>query len=348
MSPEDAFFAHLGHDLSSDELDRLRAAVTHVNDLESALAEQDVAAVQASAIAAAARGLVVVTSSLLGACSPEDDLPTATYLQVKALLVQIPPLVDAGWQAIGNPRFRARGTLPLPLEPRMSTHSRRAPAFHRGLEAAARALLAKPSRATAPVSEALERERSALRARAEERLATAAAWAPLGGKTDDIEQALFGAAADAFVLVQLYALAEPVDPTTVGLADASGRDVRQEDRWSLSHEKAVAMLRDTPHGEDQIRSFWQRKSWRITGREERYLAQCQELVSHGAIRAYGHWAGPPYDPVFHTIEPIRILDVAVEPEHEVRLEMDENRDELLIGAPHLRGCRPLSLSEIER
>ena len=343
MSAEDAFYTHLEHDWSQHETERCRAAIAHVADLESAVAESAVASGQANAIAAAARGLVVLTSSLLGACSPEDDLPAVTYLQVKALLAQLPPLVDAGWQALGNPRFRVRGTLPLPLAPRMSAHGRRALAFHRGLESATRALLAHPH-AAAPGSDALEREHAALHARAGERLAQAVASANAG----DIEPALFGAAADAFALVQLRALGQPVDPTTLGLADAPGRAVSQADRWSLSHEKAVAMLRDTPHGEQEIRSFWERKGWRLTGREERYLTQCRELEAHGAIRAFGRWAAPPYDPVFHTIEPIRILDVAVEPEHEVRLEMDENRDELLIGAPHLRGCRPLSLSEIER
>src|SRR5204863_145904 len=84
------------------------------------------------------------------------------------------------------------------------------------------------------------------------------------------------------------------------------------------HEKAIALLRGTPFGEAQIREFWAAKDWRTTEREEHYLAECAALAERGAIRVFGRWSGAPFDPVYRTMEPVRVLDVAIEPGHEER------------------------------
>lgn len=356
MGSHQDLIAHLAHDLPDSQLAACRRAMENLEDLEGAVREEGERAgdsgaraplAQARALAAAARGLVTVTTSLLGACGDTEDFPAITYLQCKVLVSQMPPIVDAAWQALGNPRFRAAGKLPRSLEPRIPSHGRRAPTHLSGLEAAARALLSHAasnprSDASAPAA----RESAALRARAEARLAAGAA-SLTAGDTRGAEEDLFGAAADAFLLAQLVVLEDAPDATSLGLPNAPGRSIAPEDRWSLSHGSVAAELRDTPHGEMAIREFWESKGWRLTAREETYLRQCQALLEHGALRVLGRWFAAPFDPVYRTVEPIRLLDIAIDAGCEVRLDMDLDRDELAVGAPHLRGCRPLRFEEVE-
>ena len=48
------------------------------------------------------------------------------------------------------------------------------------------------------------------------------------------------------------------------------------------------------------------------------------------------WSTCPFDPVYQTLQPVSILDVAIDRGHEFHLNMDENQDELVLGTPRFR------------
>jgi len=150
------------------------------------------------------------------------------------------------------------------------------------------------------------------------------------------ENRLFNALADQFLLGQLVAMPTLArSPALVG-HNAKGRDVKPEDRWFMSEDKAIKDLKDTKFGEQEIKEFWVRKNWRTTPLEERYLAQCAALVQSKAISVASRWSTCPFDAAYQTHETVMILDRTLDRGTEFHLNMDEGEDELQVGNPRFR------------
>ncbi|MBL9101565.1 MAG: hypothetical protein JNL82_11440 [Myxococcales bacterium] len=112
-----------------------------------------------------------------------------------------------------------------------------------------------------------------------------------------------------------------------------GEKIDPSRRWSLSDRAAVTELSGTQFGEQEINEFWTRKGWRMTKREELYLAQIAELEAAGAITPVSRWSGCPYATVYQTLQRVGVLGTVIDRGHEFILEMDQDDDQLLVGTP---------------
>lgn len=131
-------------------------------------------------------------------------------------------------------------------------------------------------------------------------------------------------------LVQVPAGEPPASP---GRKDEPGRKFSEDERWSLTHPQAVKDLRETAFGEKEIDEFWTRKGWRVTKREERYLAEVQALVEEGAVTPISRWFQVPYAPVYQALRPVRVLGTPIQRMQEFALEFCDNEDEVHLGSP---------------
>lgn len=112
-----------------------------------------------------------------------------------------------------------------------------------------------------------------------------------------------------------------------------GRHISTDERWRFSDPKAVAELQGTKWGEQEISEFWARKGWRLTRREERYLAEVESLVARGVLTPITRWTSCPYSTVYQTLDRVVVLDVVIERGHEFLLELDDDDDHLKIAEP---------------
>lgn len=109
--------------------------------------------------------------------------------------------------------------------------------------------------------------------------------------------------------------------------DEPGAKVAEDDRWFLSDAQSVKDLRGTAFGEKEIKEFWTRKGWRLTKREERYLAAVNALVEEGAVSQVSRWSKVPFSPVYQALRPVHVLGTRVQRMQEFWLEPCENEDE---------------------
>ena len=117
------------------------------------------------------------------------------------------------------------------------------------------------------------------------------------------------------------------------LTPVPGRRISMDERWILTDPKAVAELQGTKWGEQEITEFWTRKGWRLTQREERYLAEVESLVARGVLTPVTRWTSCPYSVVYQTLDRVVVLDVAIQRGHEFLLELDDDDDHLKIAEP---------------
>lgn len=317
---------------------------------------------QAMALAWIARGLATIANTLLESDEREDPstvgyLPLVTFGQAKAIYQQIPEYIHCAWEALANPRYRSDKPLPLPLGPRIEADGK-CPVVHlKGIHAAALALDSYAQvrlngyMAALPTMEKLQPEMqqvlgelSGIRARAQSKLAfsndqlgaiAAGREVPLETH-EECETRLWESLCDYFLLGQFLAMPDLLNSASVVGMNATGRQVPYEERWFLSEPGAVRDLKGTKFGEMEIKEFWTRKGWRTTPREERYLAQCAQLKSEGAISIVSRWSTTPFDPVWQTLAPVSILDTPLGRGTEFHLNMSENEDNLQVGSPRFR------------
>lgn len=133
---------------------------------------------------------------------------------------------------------------------------------------------------------------------------------------------------DAVQFVGGSAAAVPATPDPV-----PGEKIDPSRRWALSDRAAVAQLSGTEFGEQEIAEFWARKGWRMTKREELYVAQVAELEAAGALTPISRWSGCPYATVYQTLQRVEVLGTMIDRGHEFILEMDQHDDRLLVGNP---------------
>ncbi len=112
-----------------------------------------------------------------------------------------------------------------------------------------------------------------------------------------------------------------------------GKKFDYEHRWDLSDPNAVKRLAGTKFGEQEINEFWTRKGWRLTQREEQYMATVARLVEEGKVTKVSHWGQTPFDPIYQTLTRITLEGVTIEPQTEFWMEFCENEDELEVGKP---------------
>lgn len=124
------------------------------------------------------------------------------------------------------------------------------------------------------------------------------------------------------------AAAVPVVPDPV-----PGEKIDPSSRWALSDRAAVTQLSGTQFGEQEITEFWTRKGWRMTKREELYLAQVTELEAGGALTPVSRWSGCPYATVYQALQRVEVLGTMIDRGHEFILEMDQHDDRLIVGTP---------------
>ena len=374
MSFKTAFFAFLKREKSQAELEGYRHATKQIDELDAAIQTQILARPasgatpwsypehqqQAMAYAWVARALATIANTFIEIDEKTDArtagyLPIVTFTQARELYVQVPEYVRRAWEAMANPSYRADRPLPVVLGPRIEAEGK-CPMVHLlGIHAAAEALdgfvearinelLAGRSKIAEDDKEArtLLDELAQVRARARSERTFAGDQIRMLG--DDVpietheaaENRLFNALADQFLLGQLVAMPTLArSPALVG-HNAKGRDVKPEDRWFMSEDKAIKDLKDTKFGEQEIKEFWVRKNWRTTPLEERYLAQCAALVQSKAISVASRWSTCPFDAAYQTHETVMILDRTLDRGTEFHLNMDEGEDELQVGNPRFR------------
>lgn len=318
---------------------------------------------QAMAFTWVARALATISTTLLDSDAREDPntvgyLPLVTFGQVKDLYAQVPSFVHMAWEALANPRYQAQKALPVPLGPRAEAEGK-CPLVHlKGIHAAAAALdqigqgrlgayLQSVQSCGVPPPDEVKGYLSDLAqmwARAQSKVAfsnqqllavTAGGNVPLSTH-EEAENRLWDALADHFLVGQFIAMPELLKSSAMVGANATGRQIPQEERWFMSEPDAVRELKNTKFGEQEIREFWVRKAWRTTPQEERYLAQCAALKKDGAISAVSRWSSTPFDAVYQTLQPVVILDRPMDRGTEFHLNMDENEDELQVGTPRFR------------
>lgn len=112
-----------------------------------------------------------------------------------------------------------------------------------------------------------------------------------------------------------------------------GEKIDPSRRWALSDRVAVGQLSGTEFGEQEITEFWTRKGWRMTKREELYLAQVAELEEAGALTPVSRWSGCPYATVYQALQRVDVLGTVIDRGHEFILETDQHDDRLLVGTP---------------
>ncbi len=375
MSFKTAFFAFLKREKSQTELEGFRHASGQVDELDAAIQTQildrraDGAKPwaypehqqRAMAYAWIARGLATIANTLIEIDEKTDArtagyLPIVTFTQAREFYVQVPEYVRRAWEAMANPSYRPDKPLPLLLGPRIEADGK-CPLVHLlGIQAAAEALdgfvearlneLVAASRSGQPDEDQDDRARfdeiAQIRARARsERTFAGDQIRSLGDDVpvqthEEAEDRLFRALADQFLLGQLVAMPSLVRSAVLVGHDAKGREIRQEDRWVLSEERAIKDLKDTKFGEQEIQEFWLRKNWRTTPLEERYLVQCAALIRDKAISVVSRWATCPFDPAYQTHEDVTILDRSLPRGTEFHLNMDEGEDKLEVGTPRFR------------
>jgi hypothetical protein len=121
---------------------------------------------------------------------------------------------------------------------------------------------------------------------------------------------------------------------TESLAAAEpGREFDSAHRWDLSDPIAVKTLKGNSFGEKEITEFWTKKGWRLTKREDQYMAEVDTLLAAGKVKATTHWAQTPYNGVYQSLEPVTVSGVSVPKGTEFWLEFCENEDELHLGKP---------------
>lgn len=118
-----------------------------------------------------------------------------------------------------------------------------------------------------------------------------------------------------------------------------GRKVSKEERWAFSDPKAVTDLQGTAFGEQEIDEFWTRKGWKLTKREENYLATLDALARDGYVTKISRWAKCPYNPVYQALVPIDVLGVHVRPGQEFNLDMCDPDAEVKLGSPRFSRAR---------
>lgn len=126
---------------------------------------------------------------------------------------------------------------------------------------------------------------------------------------------------------------ETSGPVTPQKESPFGRKVSKDERWAFSDPKAVQDLQGTPFGEQEIDEFWTRKGWKLTKREEAYLALLDALTRDGYVTKISRWAKCPYNPVYQALVPIDVLGVHVRPGQEFNLDMCDADAELKLGTP---------------
>lgn len=112
-----------------------------------------------------------------------------------------------------------------------------------------------------------------------------------------------------------------------------GEKIEPARRWVVSDRIAVEQLSGTEFGEMEITEFWTRKGWRMTKREELYLAQVAELEAAGALTPVSRWSGCPFSTVYQTLQRVEVLGTMIDRGTEFVLEMDQHDDRLLVGTP---------------
>ena len=112
-----------------------------------------------------------------------------------------------------------------------------------------------------------------------------------------------------------------------------GKKFDYEHRWDLSDPSAVRRLAGTKFGEQEINEFWTRKGWRLSQREEQYMATVKKLVEEGKVTRVSHWGQTPFDGIYQTLQTVTLDGKTIEPQTEFWMEFCENEDELYVGKP---------------
>lgn len=134
----------------------------------------------------------------------------------------------------------------------------------------------------------------------------------------------------------------PVQPSVTPLATVTkpdeelGATITNDQRWVLSDPRSVGDLEGTAFGEREITEFWTRKGWRLTRREERFLADVGELAKTGVVTRVSRWATCPFAPVYQTLKSVTVLGQSIPAFHEFYLDTDAGSDKLELGTPRFK------------
>lgn len=87
------------------------------------------------------------------------------------------------------------------------------------------------------------------------------------------------------------------------------RTISRGDRWCLTSDMANQELKRTGRSawaEDELVELWSNKRWKISGEEQRFLAETAALQREGAIRSDSYIAECPFNPVWTVLRPVTV------------------------------------------
>lgn len=118
-----------------------------------------------------------------------------------------------------------------------------------------------------------------------------------------------------------------------------GRKIAREERWTLSDTTSVEDLQGTTFGEQEINEFWTRKGWKLTKRDEAYLATVDALLRDGYITKVSRWSTCPYNPIYQALVGVDVLGAHVRGGQEFNLDMDVVDGVLHLGNPRFERAK---------
>ena len=118
-----------------------------------------------------------------------------------------------------------------------------------------------------------------------------------------------------------------------------GRKIARDERWSLSDTTSVEDLHGTTFGEQEINEFWTRKGWKLTKRDEAYLATVDALLRDGYMTKVSRWSTCPYNPIYQALVGVDVLGAHVRGGQEFNLDMDVVDGVLHLGNPRFERAK---------
>jgi len=297
-------------------------------------------------------------------------MPRVSHDQAMALLVQVGDYLALTSAALVDPTYAVGRPLPVPLQPRIEAQGRCPVGHLKGMLQAARYLdgyaeveverYATAVKAASGVPEEvavaaqrLTGELAAARSRLA--MATGTVLPILNGQTVDAttheaaETNLWTCLSAYVWFGQIVAIpsllrrqnmpAPPpqVEPGGYGQSSRPPADfyhVSPRERWLLTAESARAQLHAdgrTHWAEDELEEMWQRKNWRLSPEEQRFLTETADLQRQGAISGGSYLLECPFNPVWVARRPVTVLGQSLPPGSQFAYNHHEGRGNLITG-----------------
>lgn len=261
-------------------------------------------------------------------------MPGVSHDQALALLRQVAHYQALANAALEDPTYDGGHELPIPLKPRVEAEGRCPVSHLKGMLRGSQYLdnyahvevetyCGAVTRGTAPEEiKGTARRLHAELAKAQSQLQMAEqAVSPIlkGEPVDDwtheeVEDYLWSSLETYIWLGQIVAipelLAEPSRKRRSSPPSSRSRTVSHTQLWCLTSGLARRHLREEGNlgwAKDELEEFWRQKQWKLSTREQQYLAEVADLERRGAVVAESYRAECPFNPIWTAKRPVIVL-----------------------------------------